>query len=292
VLFRLLGLDVHGRPSYSLTLDLLDYQDDLLLLKKGGRTVFAGELGGESHKLVEYFEARGASEIDRGENPANWMLTAITSEMNVTDFAEEFAASPEYETLKIKIQNSIDNRNPNQKIEFKEKFAATGKERRALVNKRIRTVYWRSPAYNLARMLISLLIAFILGSIFITNRKPDKFSEQGITAIINTIFISFIIVGVMCINSVIPVMLALRDNFYRQRAAGMTDHVTLSIALGVAEKWFIVISSFLFCLVFLSMLGITDSIGRGFGFWGFFCFNTGSYIVRYANSFRQSIGTS
>jgi hypothetical protein len=270
----------------------LNGQDDLLLLKKGGRTVFAGELGGESHKLVEYFEARGAPEINRGENPANWMLTAITSEMDGTDFAEDFAASPEFETLKRKIQKETDDRNPNLKITYEEKFAATGKERRALVNDRIRTVYWRSPAYNLSRVLISLLIAFILGSIFITDRKPEKFSEQAITAIINTIFISFIIVGVMSINSVIPVMLALRNNFYRQRAAGMTDHVSLSIALGVAEKWFIVISSFVFCLVFLGILGVTSRLGESFAFWGFFCFNTGSYKVRYDGSVWHSIGTS
>jgi hypothetical protein len=270
----------------------VDYQDDLLLLKKGGRTVFAGELGDESHKLVEYFEALGAPEINRGENPANWMLTAITSETDGTDFAEEFAASPKFETLKMKIQKEIDDRDPNMKITFEEKFAAPGKQRRTLVNERIRTVYWRSPAYNLARLLISLLIAFILGSIFVLNRRPDNFSEQEITAIINTIFISFIIVGVMSINSVIPVMLALRDNFYRQRAAGMTDHVTLSIALGNAEKWFIVISSFCFCLVFLSLLGVSGSLGRYFGFWGFFCFNTGSSIVRYASSFWHSTGAT
>ena len=247
-----------------------------MLLKKGGRTVFAGELGVESHKLVDYFEACGAPEINRGENPANWMLTVITSETQDTDFAEEFAASSEFKELKARIQKAIDEREPNMEIKFDEKFAAPAKDRRKLVNERIRTVYWRSPAYNYTRMIVSAVIAFTLGSIFITNRKPSAYSEQAITAIINTIFISFIIVGVLGINSAIPVMLALRDNFYRHRAAGMLDHTTLAIAMGVAEKWFIVISSFVFCVVFLAMLGLSDRIGEGFAFWGFFCFNTGS----------------
>jgi hypothetical protein len=39
------------------------------LLKKGGRTVFFGELGEESSNLVKYFESRGATPIDIGENP-------------------------------------------------------------------------------------------------------------------------------------------------------------------------------------------------------------------------------
>lgn len=43
--------------------------DDLILLKKGGNVVFFGELGSESCKLVDYFESRGASPIQFGENP-------------------------------------------------------------------------------------------------------------------------------------------------------------------------------------------------------------------------------
>jgi ATP-binding cassette subfamily G (WHITE) protein 2 (SNQ2) len=46
-------------------------QDDLLLLKKGGRTVFFGELGIDSCNLVTYFESLGAKQIHRGENPVS-----------------------------------------------------------------------------------------------------------------------------------------------------------------------------------------------------------------------------
>ena len=44
--------------------------DDLLLLKKGGNVVFFGELGEGSFELIEYFESRGVSQIEFGENPA------------------------------------------------------------------------------------------------------------------------------------------------------------------------------------------------------------------------------
>lgn len=47
-------------------------QDDLLLLKKGGRTTFFGELGQESCNLVNYFESRGAKNIEIGENPVRF----------------------------------------------------------------------------------------------------------------------------------------------------------------------------------------------------------------------------
>ena len=238
--------------------------------------MFAGELGDGSHKLVEYFEALGAPAINRGENPANWMLTVITSETDGTDYSEQFAASSDFEALKAKIQKLIEDRDPHTEIKFDQEFAAPKHTRTLLVNDRLRTVYWRCPAYNLMRILISVMIAFILASIFITTRGASEIPEQRMTAIINIIFISFIIVGVLSINSVLPVMLAIRDSFYRHRAAGMLDHGSLATALGFAEKWFIVLSAFFFCVVFLGMMGLDSPRGGNFAFWGFFCFNTGS----------------
>jgi hypothetical protein len=112
-----------------------------LLLKKEGRTVFAGELGDGSHKLVEYFEALGAPAINRGENPANWMLTVITSETDGTDYSEQFAASSDFEALKAKIQKQIEVRDPHMEIKFDQEFAAPKHTRTLLVNDRLRTVY-------------------------------------------------------------------------------------------------------------------------------------------------------
>ena len=37
--------------------------DDLLLMKKGGRVVYHGELGQSSCNLIEYFRAHGAAPI-------------------------------------------------------------------------------------------------------------------------------------------------------------------------------------------------------------------------------------
>ncbi len=51
--------------------------DELLLLKRGGRTIYAGPTGVESAELVAYFEAiPGVPAIGEGINPASWMLEA------------------------------------------------------------------------------------------------------------------------------------------------------------------------------------------------------------------------
>ena len=47
--------------------------DALLLLKRGGETVFFGDLGHESSSMIEYFERYpGTPKIQHGENPGTW----------------------------------------------------------------------------------------------------------------------------------------------------------------------------------------------------------------------------
>jgi hypothetical protein len=49
--------------------------DELLLLKRGGRTIFYGEMGEKSADLVRYFESvDGAKRLQSGYNPATYML--------------------------------------------------------------------------------------------------------------------------------------------------------------------------------------------------------------------------
>ena len=102
---------------------------------------------------------------------------------------------------------------------------------------------------------------------------------------LSTIFISFIIIGVLSITSVMPVMLSIRDMFYRHKQAGMLNARSVGRALASAEKRFLLISGILFCAVFIPTSGIVNAPGHsswtrfkeGLGFWGFFTFNTAIY---------------
>ena len=50
--------------------------DELLLLKRGGSTIYYGPIGPESETLVQYFESASpeAKKLSRGYNPATYML--------------------------------------------------------------------------------------------------------------------------------------------------------------------------------------------------------------------------
>ena len=66
--------DYHPCRGASSTL-LMQAFDDLLLLKRGGRTIYAGSLGKLSADLISYFEAiPNVPNISGGINPATWML--------------------------------------------------------------------------------------------------------------------------------------------------------------------------------------------------------------------------
>ena len=120
--------------------------------------------------------------------------------------------------------------------------------------------------------LVSVLNQFLLANILSAS-------------ILSTIFISFIITGVLSITSVLPVMLSIRDMYYRHKAAGMLNSRSVGRALASAEWRFIVISPFLFCLMFIPISGIANDPSVSMGtkalesvaFWGFFTFNGAIY---------------
>lgn len=72
--------------------------DELLLLKRGGRTIFHGALGGDSVKLIDYFtSAVPAVQPPQNDlNPATWMLdiSAVGAEAQYqVDWADIYANS-------------------------------------------------------------------------------------------------------------------------------------------------------------------------------------------------------
>jgi ABC-type multidrug transport system permease subunit len=82
---------------------------------------------------------------------------------------------------------------------------------------------------------------------------------------------------VLSITTVMPVMIKIRDVFYRHRAAGMLDHNSLFWALAYAEMKFIIAASFLFCLCFYFGIGFEIGPIRFASFWSFFTFNLAIY---------------
>ena len=253
--------------------------DDLILLKKGGNVVFFGELGDESAKLVDYFESRGVPPMKHGENPAAWVLRAYAGDHATdVDWAEVYKASDQYGTLQEKLKEIKESNDPSKQISYDSTFAASPKERSALTNQRIVTVYRRSPAYNLTRLMIAIFYAFLIGSVFIRSRhKNAPWYENEMDGVISTMFLSLIITGVTSISMAVPVMKTLRDVFYKHRASGMLRHNAIAWALQVGETPYICLFSVLFCAVYYGIVGLFASFEKFGKFWVFFVLSVCTY---------------
>ncbi|KAL5975200.1 hypothetical protein ACLOJK_031879 [Asimina triloba] len=83
----------------------------LLFMKRGGQLIYAGPLGTNSHKLVEYFEAiEGVPQIRPGQNPAAWMLevTSLAQESRLhVDFAEVYLRSSLFQKIQQDVLNAM-----------------------------------------------------------------------------------------------------------------------------------------------------------------------------------------
>lgn len=163
---------------------VFDMFDDLLLLKKGGEVVYHGELGVSSSTLISYFEGLGATPISLGENPSTWMLNqlnkkAITNSEGETesiDYAQAWKKSENHQSLQDELDALVTERDENLQIKCDEVYAQPWYQRDQLMVSRAVSIYWRSPGYNVSRILMTILISVLIGSMFVTYGDNEVFS--------------------------------------------------------------------------------------------------------------------
>jgi hypothetical protein len=159
--------------------------DDLLLLKKGGNVVYFGELGKDSVNLIDYFESRGANPIKYGENPAAWMLTCYSgehAETSILDWGAVYKQSEQCENAQKDIAAIQAAADEFKKIAFDEIYVTSFTERLKVMILRLYKIYKRSPAYNLARLMIAIFYSFIIGSVFLqSDGRRDIWKENELS---------------------------------------------------------------------------------------------------------------
>jgi ABC-type multidrug transport system ATPase subunit len=141
--------------------------DELLLLKRGGETVYFGELGDNSSNLIQYFESFPTTpKIRPGENPATWMLTTIgagssASNTKPFDYASSYAQSKLREKCIERIDKICSVATDEKKVHFSNEYATSYFTQSASVFSRTMTVYYRSPNYNVTRVLVAITGMFV-----------------------------------------------------------------------------------------------------------------------------------
>lgn len=155
---------------------LFENFDRLLLLQRGGETVYFGDIGHDAKDLLAYFSKYGAH-CPHDANPAEWMLDAVGAGQaprigdkdwgEIWRDSEELAATKE-EITRIKRERSAEVGNTPQ-IEQKE-FATPLWHQIRVVNARQQKAFWRAPNYGFTRFFNHVTIALLTGLMFLQVR--------------------------------------------------------------------------------------------------------------------------
>lgn len=142
--------------------ELFQVFDRLLLLRKGGKTVYFGDLGHNSTTLINYFEKNGSRSCSSDENPAEFMLDAIgagataTSDRDWYDIWQHSKESAEVQRTVDQIHEDGVNRPPVETSRHSAFAASWGQQTMELI-KRSSLRNWRDPTYLFAKLILNIV---------------------------------------------------------------------------------------------------------------------------------------
>ncbi|KAK7204535.1 ABC-2 type transporter-domain-containing protein [Myxozyma melibiosi] len=205
---------------------LFEQFDKLLLLKKGGQTVYFGEIGDNSRKVIEYFEGQGAPKCGSEENPAEYILNCIGAGATAVvdrNWYEVWQRSTNYEALTREIAelHAELSQLPAKEVgkEFTGKFAVPWTTQALAVVIRTYQTYWRSPSYLMAKLMLLITGGLFVGFSFWHN----EFSVQGVQNLIFGVFLPIVLAAPL-INQLQPRAIEIRELYDVREAASNTYH--------------------------------------------------------------------
>ncbi|PKI59680.1 hypothetical protein CRG98_019921 [Punica granatum] len=259
------------------SIDIFEAFDELLLMKRGGQVIYAGQLGRHSCKLVEYFEAiPGVPRIREGYNPATWMLeissTVSESQLEV-DFAEIYANSELYKNNQKLVEELSTPVPGSSDLYFPTKYSQSFLTQCKACFWKQHWSYWRNPQYNAIRFFMTIVIGVLFGLIF--WKKGDKTEkEQDLLNLLGAMYSAVLFLGATNTAGVQPIVAIERTVFYRERAAGMYSALPYAFAQVAIEVVYNAIQTLVYCILLYNMMGFNGSFGKflWFYYYIFMCF--------------------
>ncbi|KAL5483571.1 SNQ2_6 [Sanghuangporus weigelae] len=152
--------------------EILDHFDQLLVLHKGGKMVYFGDIGNDCEIMIDYFERNGAQLCSASKNPVEWMMNLISSDDHAyipIDWPGKWLRSPEIGMLRRDIDEF--QRKSHRSIAKSTPYSSTSSgmnwfHQAYTLSKRTFVAYWRSPEYLLAKLMINLLSGIFIGFAF------------------------------------------------------------------------------------------------------------------------------
>ncbi|KDQ56556.1 hypothetical protein JAAARDRAFT_179141 [Jaapia argillacea MUCL 33604] len=230
--------------------ELFHVFDRLLLLRKGGQTVYFGDIGHNSAKLINYFESNGSRHCSENENPAEFILDVIGAgaTANVkTDWHQIWQKSKESQDLAQELETMHDEgrRRPPVKATFHSEFSTSWFYQVIQLVRRDLHAHWRNPTYLMAKFMLNIAAGLFIGFTFFKSKDTLQGTQ-------NKLFAAFMatIIGVPLANQLQVPFLQMRAVYeIRERPSRMYSWTALLTSQLLVSIPFSILGSnlFFFC---------------------------------------------
>ncbi|KAI8351922.1 ABC-2 type transporter-domain-containing protein [Mortierella sp. GBAus27b] len=242
---------------------LFAFFDDLLLLAKGGKTVFFGELGHDSSNLINYFEKNGAPKCASDANPAEYILDVVNARHSDLDWPSIWSESPEKTQLLKDIQATRNIPSTGQVDHSAElEYATDTRTQFKYVFRRMSKTFWRLPDYNIGRLAMLIIFALLNGFTFF--RLGD-----GLVDLQSRVFVVFqiLVMAPLLANTVEPRFQIERQWYYREKSGKYYNWLPFAVSIIIIEIPYIIFSSTVFFLILYWTVGFTTNSASTFYTW-------------------------
>ncbi|KAG0337192.1 hypothetical protein BG004_007746, partial [Podila humilis] len=238
---------------------LFAFFDALLLLAKGGRTVYFGHLGPDSSNLIEYFEKNGAPECAADANPAEYILDVVNSRHSDLDWPVIWNGSPEKEQMTRdiaatrQVAQSVGVQDHSAELEY----ATDTRTQLKYVFRRMVKTFYRLPKYNMGRL--GMLVVFALLNGFTFFRLGTSLVD--LQSRVFVVFQILVMAPLLC-NTVQPRLQTERLWYFREQAGKYYGWKPFAFSIIVVEFPFIIFAVTVFFVALYWTVGFTtDPVG-------------------------------
>jgi len=233
-----------------------DTFDDALLLTRGGRVAYMGEMGDNSATVLKYFSSLSNEEPPERCNPADYVLEALDG-MEPEEAQNAFNKSESHTILDDEIQAA---RKPAGGTSQAPKIALSRPnspiQELLLLTKRQLIVQWRNPSYCFMRLTMSVVVSVYMGLLFF----GDKTQLSGAVSSIGAIFFLVFILVIPMQAAVVP-LIEDRAVLYRETVSGTYSRLSYGLGQLLADLPFHALNTVLMWACFYFLVGFKTGGG-------------------------------
>lgn len=212
--------------------------DRLLFLKRGGQTVYYGDIGENSSTLTDYFVRNGAKPCPPEANPAEWMLEVIGAapgSYSSIDWFDVWRKSSEFQAMKNELHDLREQSKmyltSEDNHEVVQAYAIPIWKQCIIVSKRSLWNTWRNPQYILAKIALCVTVPFFLG----INFWKAKNTLQGMQDQMFSVFMMTVLFQPLSQQIMTPFTLQRKLYETRERPSKTYSWVTFMTSMFAAE---------------------------------------------------------